>query len=513
MRKWLQPAVTKSSTATAAVVAGSGGTQQSKALKWTMGEQPNWIGVDQPGELPHGLLDDLLTDGVCKSLITRGYAIAPLTDDVTTSAVAMDAAMRAFCARSEDDKVAFVRMSGGGDAARTGDASNRGDAGSCAPGADADEAPVRHSPNEYHGFARVEGLKEQFMIRIGGDGTDLLYPGAYPDPDTGDASPDFGVSSVALYQTLDQLCRDHLRQVAGQLAVDESKLDSILDPVACLAACPRQVNNSTAAAGNPSSPVATLPSQSASDAAEPGSVPEIPPLLAPAAAAGTTTIAAASATGTATAAAGTTATEARATATAATATAAAAASAAGVGSVVVTDYHVPHYISSSLLDVFHYYPRAKTHCQQPEHNAPKRHLNNHLSHTDSGIITAVLSSAEPGLEVYDQLLDKWICLEQLIYDKHGDSEATGDDDGRAPGRGVFARYVMTFLGDSCIYLSAKGVQPCLHRVSCSRPDRRRFSYVFKMRTRAEATAPRYQEDYVLADIQHKALLAAGQQSP
>ena len=36
----------------------------------------------------------------------------------------------------------------------------------------------------------------------------------------------------------------------------------------------------------------------------------------------------------------------------------------------------------------------------------KRHLNNHLSHTDSGIMTAVLSCAEPGLEVYDQVRNK-----------------------------------------------------------------------------------------------------------
>lgn len=28
-------------------------------------------------------------------------------------------------------------------------------------------------------------------------------------------------------------------------------------------------------------------------------------------------------------------------------------------SQVVTDYHLPGYISSSLLDVFHYYPRTK----------------------------------------------------------------------------------------------------------------------------------------------------------
>ena len=44
-----------------------------KPLKWSMGEQPNWIGVEDPGELPDGLVDKLLEENVCESLLKRGW--------------------------------------------------------------------------------------------------------------------------------------------------------------------------------------------------------------------------------------------------------------------------------------------------------------------------------------------------------------------------------------------------------------------------------------------------------
>ena len=36
-----------------------------------------------------------------------------------------------------------------------------------------------HSPNQFHGFSVVQGLKEQFMMRLCGKGTLLTTPGSY----------------------------------------------------------------------------------------------------------------------------------------------------------------------------------------------------------------------------------------------------------------------------------------------------------------------------------------------
>lgn len=85
-------------------------------------------------------------------LVNSGYGVVRVGDDVRLPALAMDAAMRAFSHQNEEEKVRYVTISGD----RT--APGGGDNGS------SKEEKQRHSPNEFHGFARVEGLKEQFMV-------------------------------------------------------------------------------------------------------------------------------------------------------------------------------------------------------------------------------------------------------------------------------------------------------------------------------------------------------------
>ena len=57
-----------------------------------------------------------------------------------------------------------------------------------------------------------------------------------------------------------------------------------------------------------------------------------------------------------------------------------------------TSYVLPGYISTSLLDMFHYYNKF-------DREDGEKYKNNHLSHTDSGIVTLVPCAAIPGLEV------------------------------------------------------------------------------------------------------------------
>jgi len=136
----------------------------------------------------------------------------------------------------------------------------------------------------------------------------------------------------------------------------------------------------------------------------------------------------------------------------------------------------------------------------------KKYKNNHLSHSDSGILTAVPISEVAALEVFDQTLQKWIALEKLVH-KWG--LETGRD---------YKKYVTVFWGDSHEYLSKENTFECMHRVArCDDAPTdqlnlnppKRFSHVFKMRTFSLLTAPRYQEDYELSLCQLKSLENAG----
>merc|ERR1719233_215452 len=60
------------------------------------------------------------------------------------------------------------------------------------------------------------------------------------------------------------------------------------------------------------------------------------------------------------------------------------------GDSVFSRFMPDGYISSSIMDNFHYFPPS-----QAKH---ERFYNNHSSHTDSGLMTAVIVTDEPGLE-------------------------------------------------------------------------------------------------------------------
>jgi len=168
--------------------------------------------------------------------------------------------------------------------------------------------------------------------------------------------------------------------------------------------------------------------------------------------------------------------------------------------VCTTDYMIPNYISSSIMDNFHYFNTFDKKVEEEEQPTNSKHLrkeeqffNNHASHSDSGLMTAVVVTDEPGLEVFDQKEKCWIALERLIHE-YVAKELPGTS---------HRKYATIFWGDSHVYLKGANLHESMHRVASGKGER--YSVVFKQRTSPTATAPRYQEDYELALVQLKAM--------
>lgn len=135
----------------------------------------------------------------------------------------------------------------------------------------------------------------------------------------------------------------------------------------------------------------------------------------------------------------------------------------------------PEYISSSILDSFYYRQDATAETQE-------RFFNNHASHTDSGLLTVVVCTDEPGLEVLDPILGCWVALETCLH-------AYAQKVGRS-----HREFAILFWSDSVAYLNLPQLKPCLHRVeklqSSQTGSKERFSVVFKQRTCPLVTMPR-----------------------
>ncbi|ETO21536.1 hypothetical protein RFI_15669 [Reticulomyxa filosa] len=143
------------------------------------------------------------------------------------------------------------------------------------------------------------------------------------------------------------------------------------------------------------------------------------------------------------------------------------------------------------MDMFHYY--------EPSHEKEARFYNNHSAHTDSGLMTVVIVTDEPGLEVYDAKLKCWVAIESLTHQYLAETKLSLQNPL------YHRRFATVFWSDSVEYLnnvasrSNVTLKPLLHRVSGC--ERERFSVVFKQRTAPLRTSCRYQEDYVLAKCQ------------
>lgn len=170
------------------------------------------------------------------------------------------------------------------------------------------------------------------------------------------------------------------------------------------------------------------------------------------------------------------------------------------GGCTFSQYVPDGYISSSIMDNFHYFA--------PSHAKHERFYNNHSSHTDSGLMTAVIVTDEPGLEVFDQRRNEWIAIEEEVMRFLETSGAVQQDPL------CHRKYATFFWSDSVEYLNKAPVErvldenrntvlkPLFHRVADCKGER--YSVVFKQRTAPLRTHCRYQEDYILASIQLRA---------
>ena len=155
------------------------------------------------------------------------------------------------------------------------------------------------------------------------------------------------------------------------------------------------------------------------------------------------------------------------------------------------------YISSSIMDNFHYFP--------PSHEKHEKFYNNHASHTDSGLMTVVICTDEPGLEIFDQKTNQWVQIEALMQQYLRDCGEYEKDSL------CHRKYATFFWSDSVEYLNnapavgssreKKKLKALFHRVADC--ENERYSVVFKQRTAPLRTHCRYQEDYILASIQQK----------
>jgi len=363
--------------------------QQIPKKQFTLGEQPDWAGTeDVDSTLDGSFVQTLIKEENQVSLLKRGYCLFPLDDMSLGLYSSFHDAFEKFSALPVPDKQRYAHLQ-------------------------FDKAS--YSPNQYHGFSVVEGLKEQFMMRIGGGNCPEL-----------EIPEDLGNIGAQLYENLDQICRNLAYKTMEELKLSPTLVDKVLDPVMKRGVIPTREGNTTA-----------------------------------------------------------------------------------------TPYIPKGYISSSILDNFHYYNKFdKTDSydnkqieNSPAKGEPDRFHNNHAAHTDSGLLTVVVTTDTPGLEVVDQQLGKWVAIERLIHKYVQNSNIEK----------AWRRYAIVFWSDSIIYLirDATGKkqaqleslprvpESCLHRVQ--RCDGERFSVVFKQRTTPLTTPPRYQEDFPLAKKQLEAV--------
>lgn len=151
---------------------------------------------------PRSFFQDLMKESPAHQMIKRGYAIVPISPDLTRIYGEFAESLALFCKQPLEEKLKFAQLKNG---------------------TKMDDS--RFTPNQYHGYSQMLGLKEQFMIRAAGRNTDLYLP-AQVGPDR-----NFADLSLRLYEMLDQLGRRHLHAVSQQLGLRASAVDRVLDPV------------------------------------------------------------------------------------------------------------------------------------------------------------------------------------------------------------------------------------------------------------------------------------------
>ena len=398
-------------------------------MQFELGEQPDWANVTHAEDLNDDLLSEILNEGPIHSLLYRSYAIVPLEPKTRQLYDEFHSEFAKWCKEplSEKIKYAFLQFN-----------------------------KSVHSPNQFHGYSEVDGLKEQLMLRLGGKGSNLPYP------------KHLGEVSAQLMAHFDILCRSLAYKCCNEVGVDVNLVDKLLDPFGDVT----QTIDDKEFDKLDDSVNYLIAKNSLIEKDE--------------------------------------------------------------NNFISSTYLPSLYTSSSILDNFHYYDHFEDHPNDSdeenkinennnlninqidlkingdniiEENEKKkiksgvRFVNNHSAHTDSGLLTTVVVTDQPALEVFDNKLQKWIKIESALQ-RHYIQENKDPND-IYPWRS----YACIFWSDSVEYITRtiqdanvvhkkeNLMKSCLHRVAKAGGDR--YSVVYKQRTTPLYTPARYQEDFEL----------------
>lgn len=108
-------------------------------VQFSLGEQPDWAGTEAVDNTIDAteFLGTLLAEDPSHSLIIRGYCVVVLEEEHLSLYSDFHSTFESFVHSPQKYKEQFAFMQ---------------------------FDPNSHSPNQYHGFSVVEGLKEQFMV-------------------------------------------------------------------------------------------------------------------------------------------------------------------------------------------------------------------------------------------------------------------------------------------------------------------------------------------------------------
>mmetsp|Transcript_14072 Transcript_14072/g.17743 ORF Transcript_14072/g.17743 Transcript_14072/m.17743 type:complete len:128 (+) Transcript_14072:161-544(+) len=106
-------------------------------MQFSLGEQPEWAGISACVPKGKEFIEVLLTNPT-PCLIERGYAVVKVSQELYSCYSAFHAVWEEFSALPQEEKSRYAVQQFN---QRT------------------------NSPNQYHGFSVVRGLKEQFMLR------------------------------------------------------------------------------------------------------------------------------------------------------------------------------------------------------------------------------------------------------------------------------------------------------------------------------------------------------------
>ena len=100
--------------------------------------EPNWIGLDPVKEIenPNQFFKTLSEENPAESLLKRGYAVIKLPENLKQSYAKFAIALDEFCNKPLSQKAEYATKFDNS----------------------------TYTPNQFHGYSRMEGLKEQYMV-------------------------------------------------------------------------------------------------------------------------------------------------------------------------------------------------------------------------------------------------------------------------------------------------------------------------------------------------------------